>query len=239
MRGKIWDVDEDTFRNYVKDSFNYSEIVRKCGLTANNHTTLKKRIAKLNIDISHFNTNPGAFKKNDTNNPRLLRKKSLEEICVKDSTYSTGHLKKRLYNELHWDKKCSECNLETWQGKEITLELDHINGNNEDHRLENLRILCPNCHSQTDTYKGRNYKCPRKVQKKCKDCNINIFKTSTRCKSCSAKYNFQKKGKKIPTYEQLQQDLKELKYNTVVGKKYGVSDNCVRKWIQRYEKYTP
>ena len=43
-----------------------------------------------------------------------------------------------------------------WCGKEITLELDHINGDNRDHRVQNLRLLCPNCHSQTDTWRGRN-----------------------------------------------------------------------------------
>jgi hypothetical protein len=52
--------------------------------------------------------------------------------------------------------KCVKCELDSWQGETIVLDLDHINGNNRDNRLQNLRYLCPNCHSQTDTYKGRN-----------------------------------------------------------------------------------
>jgi|LakMenEpi03Aug12_release.lakeMendotaPanAssembly.Ray.scaffolds.fasta_scaffold443109_2 hypothetical protein len=71
--------------------------------------------------------------------------------------YKTAKLKKRLYEAGLKEEKCEECNLEsTWNGKPITLHLDHINGISTDHRLENLRILCPNCHSQTDTYSGKN-----------------------------------------------------------------------------------
>jgi len=52
--------------------------------------------------------------------------------------------------------ECSMCGIRDWNDKEITLELDHINGNNRDHRLANIRLLCPNCHSQTPTWRGRN-----------------------------------------------------------------------------------
>jgi hypothetical protein len=51
---------------------------------------------------------------------------------------------------------CSECGLDSWLGKSLVLELDHINGIRSDNRLENLRLLCPNCHSQTETFRGRN-----------------------------------------------------------------------------------
>jgi len=52
--------------------------------------------------------------------------------------------------------ECSECDISEWNDKKLALHLDHINGKNGDHRLENLRFLCPNCHSQTDTYTGKN-----------------------------------------------------------------------------------
>lgn len=81
----------------------------------------------------------------------------LEEILAGDHPYyQTLKLKKRLVKEGIFENKCSSCEIDMWQGKEISLQLDHINGDNSDHRKENLRLLCPNCHSQTDTWCGRN-----------------------------------------------------------------------------------
>lgn len=82
---------------------------------------------------------------------------TFDDILVENSSYSTYHLKMRLWENNLLDKKCSECGLgEEWQERPIALQLDHINGNSKDHRIDNLRILCPNCHSQTPTYAGKN-----------------------------------------------------------------------------------
>jgi hypothetical protein len=76
-------------------------------------------------------------------------------------TYPTNKLKKRLLEEGFLVNKCSECGLsDTWNGNPIVLQLDHINGINNDHRLENVRLLCPNCHSQTDTWCGKGKRKP-------------------------------------------------------------------------------
>ena len=73
--------------------------------------------------------------------------------------YPTNKLKLRLWEEQFFEKECEHCGVtDIWEGKSLVLQLDHINGINNDHRLENLRILCPNCHSQTDTWCGRNKK---------------------------------------------------------------------------------
>lgn len=87
-------------------------------------------------------------------------KKPLSEILIENSTYQNiSRLKIRLVNEGKLEYKCVKCSNEgEWMGEPITLQLDHINGVNNDHRLENLRFLCPNCHSQTKTYGGRNSK---------------------------------------------------------------------------------
>ena len=74
----------------------------------------------------------------------------------KHPQYSTNTLKQRLISEGIKANKCEICSVSEWMGKELTCQLDHINGVSNDHRLENLRIVCPNCHSQTDTFCGKN-----------------------------------------------------------------------------------
>lgn len=101
----------------------------------------------------------------------------------------------------------------------MSLILDHINGDNSDHRIENLRIVCPNCNATLPTFSGKNVK--RNKKKK-----ITHFEQSI----------IQRKVKR-PPYEQLQNEIKELGF-TGTGKKYGVSDNAIRKWIKFYEKHT-
>jgi hypothetical protein len=76
----------------------------------------------------------------------------------KHPKYKTNWLKHRLFDAKLKENKCEECGINEWNGKPIVCELDHVNGNPEDHRLENLRVLCPNCHSQTPTYCGKNKK---------------------------------------------------------------------------------
>lgn len=79
-----------------------------------------------------------------------------ENVFVSNGTHSTEFVKKRIISCLLKDYKCEVCGIDQWNGSKLTLELDHINGINNDHRLENLRFLCPNCHSLTDTWRGRN-----------------------------------------------------------------------------------
>lgn len=78
------------------------------------------------------------------------------EMFVENSSHANSAIKKRIADGNLIDYKCQRCGIDSWNGESITLELDHINGKNNDHRIENLRFLCPNCHSQTETYKGKN-----------------------------------------------------------------------------------
>ena len=70
--------------------------------------------------------------------------------------YPTNKLRKRIIKENILPYKCNNCGIDKWNGSDIVLQLDHINGESTDHRLENLQLLCPNCHSQTDTWCGKN-----------------------------------------------------------------------------------
>jgi hypothetical protein len=83
----------------------------------------------------------------------------MKEILVENSNYTnTNNLRKRLIREGYFKYECCNCKLSEWMGEPMRLELEHINGINTDNRIENLKILCPNCHSLTDTYCGKNKK---------------------------------------------------------------------------------
>lgn len=234
IKSCIWDISDIDFIKIVKDSIFYSDVARKVGYKCiTNHRVIKKRIKHLELDISHF--------KKGHDKSRLTRKKiPLKDVCVENSTYNTQGLKKRLFMDLKWEHKCSFCNkkemkwMMTNEIGPIPLELDHINGNNKDHRLENVRLLCPSCHATTSTFKGRNVK-HIKIENKCVDCESKIHKRSTRCSVCAGKQPHNRKVKARPSLEQLEKDLETLPI-TKTGEKYGVSDNCIRKWLRSYRK---
>lgn len=77
-------------------------------------------------------------------------------VFTQNSNFANEMVKQRIVKDGLLEYKCCKCGIDSWQGETIVLDLDHINGDNRDNRLTNLRFLCPNCHSQTDTYKGRN-----------------------------------------------------------------------------------
>ena len=148
---KVYQVSDEQFREIIANSFSYSDCLRALGLgTRGGSSTdvLKRRIQELGCSTEHFNRGAGGGS---------YQKYTMEEILTKDSNYvAISRLKKRLVNEGYLQYKCACCGITEWQGKPITLQLDHINGDNRDHRIENLRFLCPNCHSQTETYAGKN-----------------------------------------------------------------------------------
>ena len=147
---KVYQVSDEQFIQIVQESNSYSDCLRALGLgTRGGSSTdiLKKRISELNCSTEHFGKQSQS----------VTVKYSLEEILVENSSYANiSRLKQRLVNEGKMEYKCQKCGISEWLGKPLTLQLDHINGIHNDHRLTNLRFLCPNCHSQTDTYAGKN-----------------------------------------------------------------------------------
>jgi Zn finger protein HypA/HybF involved in hydrogenase expression len=116
------------------------------------YRTIKRYIIAWGLDVSHFTgqawvgTRPG---------PTPGQRYTLEEIFREGSTYPTGHLLKIILREGYRERRCESCGLTEWLGQPIAIEVDHANGVNNDHRLENLRLLCPNCHALTPTWRGR------------------------------------------------------------------------------------
>ena len=132
-----------------KESASYRQVLKKAGRTQGGSTsnTLKKKIQEFNIDISHF------IMKDDNDR----QKYSLEEVFCKNSPVTQKMLRGYVTRHNILEYKCEKCKCDGhWQDGIISLEIDHINGNNKDNRIQNIRYLCPNCHALTDTYRGKN-----------------------------------------------------------------------------------
>jgi Zn finger protein HypA/HybF involved in hydrogenase expression len=142
------------FIDAVKTSNSIREALIKLNLKAagGNYQCFHKRVKELNISIDHF-TDPKVWNKGKKFGP----KRSLEHY-LNGVPIQSYKLKLRLISEGIKNHQCECCGITEWRGQLTPIELDHINGNNRDNRLENLRLLCPNCHAQTETYRGKNKK---------------------------------------------------------------------------------
>lgn len=151
---KTWN--DELLAKAVQETSSYEELFKWFGIKSSN--ALKAKVLELNLNTSHW------FRRQSK--PRA-HKISLDKILIIDSNYiCTSALKKKLLSSEMLENKCYECEITSWRDKEISLQLDHINGIRSDNRIENLRILCPNCHSQTVTYAGKN---SGKARRKCRE----------------------------------------------------------------------
>lgn len=145
--------DELKLKEIVAKSFSISEVLKNFNLsvTGGSSKTLKKYLKLFNISTEHFDSKKHWLEAYET------KKKTNDEIFCVDSKASTEMARRRIIKEKLLNYECTECeNKGEWNGKPLTLQLEHKNGNNTDHRLENLEFLCPNCHSQTPTYGSKN-----------------------------------------------------------------------------------
>jgi len=231
---------EADLRVAVAQATNWAETLRLLGyhVKGANHRTVPRWSREWGIATDHFN--PGAGRLSAARE----RARPLEEALVENSTYDRGKLKKRLLASGLKQRTCEMCGQgELWKSRRMSLVLDHINGVSNDHRLENLRIVCPNCAATLDTHCGRNL--PR--ERICPDCQQPFAPRHIRhrycCQACWGTVNGallrgvpQPARRKVarPPYEQLVDDVESMSF-LAVGRKYGVSGNAVRKWIRWYE----
>ena len=169
----------------------------------------------------------------------------LREVLVEGSTYSRGNLKRRLFAEGLKDRECEICGQkELWHGRRMALILDHVNGVRDDNRLENLRIVCPNCAATLDTHCGRKLRLDR-PERQCLRCGDRFLPNSSRQRYCSrecgqratraGRPSLRLRRVERPPYAQLVTEIDRLGY-LAVGRRYGVSDNAIRKWVRHYER---
>lgn len=160
MRRVSWSKRKYTQEQFIQawlSSKTIGEVARKlgCNHSGGGYVVLRAAAEQLNLPTEHMieyglNVGPGY------NHLKFI---PLSEILIENSTYTNiTRLKIRLLREGLLAAKCYEddCGLTEWKGKPISLQLDHVNGDKLDHRIENLRLLCPNCHSQTETFAGKN-----------------------------------------------------------------------------------
>lgn len=154
MTNKIYEITDEQFVELIKNSSNIAEVLFKLGYTVKGnswgYSQVKQRMTDLNLDKKDFKGKSALVTK--IIEREIPSAKLLKEHCKHSRRVLRAHIVRN--NLIPY--KCAICGLSKWNDKTLSLELDHINGINNDNRLENLRFLCPNCHSQTCTYGSRN-----------------------------------------------------------------------------------
>lgn len=147
---------DEELKEAVADNFSVAGVLRVLGLrpSGGNYNQIQRKVSELELDNSHWTGKGHLRGKSHTWAPSI----PLDEILVEKSTYqNVARLKKRLVSAKMLDgSRCSVCGLSEWLESKIPLQLDHMNGVRDDNRLDNLRLVCPNCHAQTETYCGKN-----------------------------------------------------------------------------------
>jgi hypothetical protein len=233
---------EQDLREAVAGSFSWAEALRRLGYcpTGGNWKTLKKRVAELGISTGHFD--PYRASRESARGRRM----HLDELLIEGSTYNRSRLKERLYEAGLKQRQCELCGQgEDWKGRRIALIIDHVNGVHDDNRLENLRIICPNCAAGLETHCGRK----NRIEVEPRDClhcgndftpkyasqRYCSLACGTRRKRTPAVSRPKARTVERPPHAQLLREVRELGY-VAAGRKYGVSDNAIRKWLRQYER---
>jgi 5-methylcytosine-specific restriction endonuclease McrA len=222
-------ISTDELQKLLDTSNSISDVLRKLSRsisTGGNYRTLMRRISDEGLSLDMLSVNRSVFF--SEHSKKVNRRIPDAELFIKNSKHGRNLIRNRLLKNKLIPYKCSGCGIKNiYNDAPISLQIDHINGINNDHRIENLRYLCPNCHSQTPTYSGKRAHIHHK--KKCQ-CGREIGVKSKICKKCSS---FKKR--KMPPIS----DVELLNFVTnlsfvEIGRKFNVSDNTVRKWCKYY-----
>lgn len=216
---------EEELKLIVSQSNSWRDLGRKLGYNCNSGALKKQieeRVKEFDIDTSHFK----AVASNAI-------ERTEENIFIENSTAAQKTLRTWYKKGEYTDYKCSICSQEPfWNNQELTLVLDHINGINNDDRLENLRWVCPNCNMQLPTTNRRKDILEKKYY--CIDCGAEVTSKNTkRCRKCQAKHQSVPLEKMPVTREELKALIRTTPF-TQIGQKFGIRDNSIRKWCDKF-----
>ena len=223
---------KEELEEMVADCWSMRELARRCGYSSigNNNKTIQSRLDEFGISTEHF-----------TGRAKDIVRRNEQNVFCENSKESQAVLRRWYTKGKYTEYKCSICGMRPfWNGKELVLTLDHINGKNHDNRLENLRWICPNCDRQLDTFgfknpnKKQSYASKKAEEEKehkknyCVDCGKEIQLTSERCPTCY--YLFSRTCER-PSREELKSLIRNTPF-TKIGERFGVTDNAIRKWCK-------
>lgn len=227
MKAIIDNYTKEELKIIVNNSQNMSDLSAQLGYIAHggsNHNTIQKRLDEYGIDTSHFNIHTSSKPKTD------------DEIFIKDSQVSQRTLRSRYKAKQFSTYKCSICGQEPiWQGKELTLILDHIDGDNHNNVPENLRWVCPNCNQQLETTGYKNFRTQYKNKKRyyCPCCGKQVSRKGMWCSTCYHKSQVKSTSELPISREELKDKIRNTSF-LQIGKEFNVSDNAIRKWCVKY-----
>lgn len=207
---KITDYSKDSLELIAKNSNSFNDMLDSMGhgKSGGAYKVIRNVVKRLDIDISHF-------------------KLEQNRLRIYDNSVDVGinNLKLYILEAGIRTHRCENCNLDIWLGDKIPLELHHIDGNRNNNTLDNLKLLCPNCHSLTENYRGRKNKVLQDTV--CISCGIKICKGATTCRKCLGKL---RENPNKPKKEVL---VEEAKHNTItsLAEKYKTSRASIRRWI--------
>lgn len=231
----------EKYIDLIKNSSSLCEVCRKAGIvaTTGNYDTLKKIIQEHNLDTSHFKRQHKPIQEHHT----------LREYLSNQFTITSYRLKRLLLREGLKEALCEKCHRSEWEGEAIPLQLHHKDGNNRNNSFDNLILLCPNCHAQTENYCSRNIRHAHPGV--CQWCGGDVKKEDNQFCSAECYYEYIRRNRKKKEVKQEKKQKKESYHSSCpakdilitdlscmsmrqIGRKYGVSDKAVCKWLKKY-----